>query len=337
MYSGPATTLLSLRTGIFAEGHFWGRILDKWDIDAEEFVHVTLPHLLLVALIGFVLNRLLHIITARMISLAEQHHPEHNRVSQIKTLAGVIRATGLSIIGLIVGLQILAAVGVNLAPLLTSAGIAGVAVGLAAQNIVRDMFNGILILVEDQFNVGDSVRIAGVAGTVESMTLRKTTLLDVEGTLWVIPNSQISTVANLSNRPSVTSIQVSVDFSANPDEVRELLQSIAMEIRNSEEYSRFFTTDPQIPGVDAIRGSEMIFPVIFQTLATQQLVPVREFKRRVRLALEEKNLLPGDPLRVFTGFGEPSVPGQLQRAGRDAAPADPTAVPPRTSHLFGGE
>ena len=112
----------------------------------------------------------------------------------------MIRATGLAIIGLIAGMQFLDALGFNLAPLLASAGIAGVAIGLAAQNIVRDMFNGILILVEGQFNVGDTVRLAGLSGTVEAMTLRKTTVRDGDGTLYVIPNSQITTVANLSGR-----------------------------------------------------------------------------------------------------------------------------------------
>ena len=151
--------------------------------------------------------------------------------SQVKTLAGVIRTTGLAIIGAIVSLQFLAAVGVNLAPLLASAGVAGIALGLAAQNIVRDMLNGMLILIEDQFNVGDTVRLAGLAGTVEAMTLRKTTVRDADGTLYVIPNSQITTVANLSVGYSVATVNVSVDFSANPDRVMELLKGIAMEIR----------------------------------------------------------------------------------------------------------
>jgi len=325
------------RSGVFAEGRFWGRILDEWAADAGEFVHTRLPHLLMVALVAFVLNRLLHLITAHMIALAEQHQTEHNRVPQVKTLAGVIRATGLAVIGAIAGLQFLDAVGVNLAPLLTSAGIAGVAIGLAAQNIVRDMFNGVLILVEDQFNVGDTVRVAGVAGTVETMTLRKTTVRDLEGTLFIIPNSQISTVANLSNLPTVSTLQVSVDFSANPDEVRELLTSIALDVRNSAEFRDLFTADPQVPGIDTIKGSEMLFPVIFQTRPTKQYAPLREFRRRVRIALEERHLLPGDPLRVFSGFGESALSGSPRSRTAETSTADPTAIPPHVSQLFGGE
>jgi small conductance mechanosensitive channel len=238
-------------------------------------------------------------VTARMIHIAEQHAPGPARVSQVKTLAGVIRTTGLAIIGVVVSLQFLAAVGVNLAPLLASAGIAGVAIGLAAQNIVRDMLNGMMILIEDQFNVGDTVRLAGVAGTVEAMTLRKTSVRDADGTLYIIPNSQINTVANLSVGYSVATVNVSVDFSANPDKVVELLKGIAMEIRSSEEFREVFVADPQILGVDAIKGSELIFPVVFKTLATKQYAPMREFRKRVRLALEEQGLLPGDPNRIY--------------------------------------
>jgi len=325
-----------LHTGIFAEGRFLGRVLDEWASDAEDFVHVKLPHLVVVALIALILNRLLRLITTRMISLAEQHTPEHNRVAQVKTLAGMIRATGLAVIGVIVGLQFLAAVGVNLAPLLTSAGIAGVAIGLAAQNIVRDMFNGVLILVEDQFNMGDTVRVAGVAGVVEAMTLRKTTVRDADGTLYIIPNSQITTVANLSVGFSVATIPVSVDFSANPDAVRALLSQIALEIRQSEEFSRDFVADPQILGVDAIKGSEMIFPVLFKTLATKQYAPVREFKRRVRLALEEQHLLPGDPMRVFSHFSEPPAANSNRPVAENVTAHDPTTLKPQESNLFGG-
>ena len=327
--------MLAVRTGLFAEGRFLGRVVDEWAIDAQEFIRAKLPHLVMVALIGFVLSRLLHLVTARMIHIAEQHAPAPARVSQVKTLAGVIRTTGLAIIGVVVGLQFLAAVGVNLAPLLASAGIAGVAIGLAAQNIVRDVLNGMLILIEDQFNVGDTVRLAGAVGTVEAMSLRKTTIRGTDGTLYIIPNSQITTVANLSVGYSVATVNVSVDFSANPDKVLELLKGIAMEIRTSEEFREVFVADPEILGVDAIKGSELIFPVVFKTLATKQFEPVREFRRRVRLALEEQGLLPGDPNRVFSTFVDKAASGQ---PATEATPgADPTTLKPQGVNPFSSE
>jgi small conductance mechanosensitive channel len=162
--------LVAERTGLFAEGRFLGKVLDEWIVDVQEFIRLKLPHLVLIALIAFLLSRLLRVVTARMVHVAERHAAGRSRISQVKTLASVIRATGIAIIGAIATLQILDAFGVNLAPLLASAGVAGVAIGLAAQSIVKDMLNGIMILIEDQFDVGDTVRLAGLTGTVESMT-----------------------------------------------------------------------------------------------------------------------------------------------------------------------
>ena len=123
--------LFAARWGWFQEGRFLGKVLDEWADDAQEFIHSKLPHLILVAIIAIILNRLLRLVTARMIHVAEQHASGQTRVSQVRTLAGVIRTTGVAIIASIVGLQVLAAMGMNLAPLLASAGVAGVA-GVAA-------------------------------------------------------------------------------------------------------------------------------------------------------------------------------------------------------------
>ena len=326
--------MLAARWSWFSEGRFLGRVLDGWSSDTQEFVRNRLPHLLVVAAIAFILSRLLRIVTLRMTRVAEQHAAGPGRIAQVKTVSQVVRATGLTIIGVIAGLQFLDAVGINLGPLLASAGIAGVAIGLAAQNIVKDVLNGILILVEDQFNVGDTVRIAGLAGTVEAMTLRKTTVRDADGTLYVVPNSQITTVANLSVGYSVATVNVSVDFSANPDQVQKILTAIATDIRNSDEFRQLFVADPQILGVDAIKGSELIFPVVFKTLATEQYGPIREFRRRVRLALEEHHLLPGNPYRVFNTFGEQDDASQNVPVPEPAPEDDPTLLKPQNNNPF---
>jgi small conductance mechanosensitive channel len=326
--------MLAARWSWFSEGRFLGRVLDEWANDTQEFVRNRLPHLLIVAAIAFILSRLLRLVTRRMTHVAEQHAAGPGRIAQVKTVSQVIRATGLTVIGVITGLQFLDAVGINLGPLLASAGIAGVAIGLAAQNIVKDVLNGILILVEDQFNVGDTVRIAGLAGTVEAMTLRKTTVRDADGTLYVVPNSQITTVANLSVGYSVATVNVSVDFSANPDQVQRLLTAIATDIRNSDEFRQLFVADPQILGVDAIKGSELIFPVVFKTLATKQYGPIREFRRRVRLALEEHHLLPGNPYRVFNTFGEQDDARQNVPIPEPVSEGDPTLLKPQNNNPF---
>ncbi len=192
--------------------------------------------------------------------------------------------------------------------------------------------------------MGDTVRVAGVAGTVEAMTLRKTTVRDADGTLYVIPNSQITTVANLSVGFSVATINVSVDFSANPDAVTKLLDDIAMEVRNSAVFKDIFLEDPQVLGLDSMKGSQTIFPVVFKTRAMQQYGPVREFQRRVRLALEEHHLLPGDPNRIFNSFlpeGKHADTSSVDSAGRSQPEPeqghDPTTLKPHESNSFSRE
>ena len=334
--------LFAIRTGLFAEGRFMGKVLDEWIDDLQEFVRLKLPRLVLLAIFAFILARLLHLISNNMIRIAERHGAGVARVSQVKTLAGVVRTTALAIMCAIVGMQFLAAIGVNLAPLLTSAGIAGVAIGLAAQNIVKDVLNGTFILVEDQFNVGDVVTVAGLTGTVEAMTLRKTTVRGGDGTLYVVPNSQITTVANQSVDFSVATMNISVDFSADPNKVLEILKAIASDVRNNPEFKDLFVADPQILGVDALKGSQLIFPVVFKTKAQKQFAPMREFQRRVRLALEENHMLPGDPLRVFNAFkgkeetretSAPPHPEELQ----PISPPDPTSLNPQESNPFSGK
>ncbi len=332
-----AIFFMAMRWEYFRQDTFMGKVLDEWIGDSQEFLHTKLPRLIVIAIIAFVLSRLLRAIAFHMTRMAEQSGAGPGRLGEVKTMAGVIRATGLAIIGLIAALQFLDAMGFNLAPLLASAGVAGIAIGLAAQNIVKDMFNGFLILVEGQFSVGDTVNLAGVKGIVEALTLRKTTVRGDDGTLFIIPNSQITTVANLSAGYSVASIHISVDFSANPDMVAQLLTKIAMDVRNSEQFRNVFVADPQVLGVDSVKGSQMIFLVTFRTRATQQYAPMREFQRRVRLALEEHHLLPGDPNRVFMpAGGSRAADPRNAEPGADASAPNPTTLAPEDGNPFSG-
>ena len=268
-----------------------GKVLDEWIADSQEFLHTKLP----------ASDRHCDYRLCAQPLAARHHLPHHARGRAERCRPGApcrgqdhVRSHprhGLAIIGLIAGLQFLDAMGFNLAPLLASAGVAGIAIGLAAQNIVKDMFNGFLILVEGQFSVGDTVRLAGVSGIVETLTLRKTTVRDADGTLYVIPNSQITTVANLSAGYSVATVNVSVDFSANPDEVTKLLTRIAMDIRNSEQYKNVFfapTRKSSASMLSKVRRSS--FRWSSKPAPRSNTTPMREFQRRVRLALLEERL-----------------------------------------------
>jgi small conductance mechanosensitive channel len=135
----------------------------------------------------------------------------------------------------------------------------------------------------------------------------------------------------------MATVNVSVDFSAHPDEVTKLLKQIAMEIRNSDQFKHVILEDPQVLGVDAVKGSQVIFPVVFKTIATQQYGPMREFQRRVRLALEEKHMLPGDPYRVFRPVGESAAAGPEPEAKEPTPAYDPTTLKPQQTNPFTGE
>ena len=230
----------TMRWGIFQEGRFLGKVLDEWVDDSQEFIHTKLPHLFVIAVIAFILNRLLRLITRRMVRVAEQHAAGPGRLAEVRTLSGVIRATGLA------DHRPDRRPAVSRRRRLQSCPASGLGrdrrrshrpgrANHRQRHVQRHPDP-----LEDQFNVGDTVRLAGLTGTVEAMTLRKTTVRDGDGTLYVIPNSQITTVANLSAGFSVATINVSVDFSADPDEVIKLLKQIAMDVRNSDEFRGFF-------------------------------------------------------------------------------------------------
>lgn len=327
---------------------FFAGLEDRYVEDLQDFLHAKLERLIGLALLCALLLWVLRVGARQILKVAERQSSTAGHYAQVRTLTSVIRATGIGVIVVLATLQVLSIFGFNLGPLLTSAGVAGVAIGLAAQNIVRDCFNGFLILVEDQYNVGDVVTIAGVSGKVEAMTLRRTQVRGADGTLYIVPNSQITTVANQTRDYSLATINVSVDFSANPDEVMAVLKEAAMSVRNDPAYRDVYLADPVLLGVDAIKGSQVIYPVQLKTRANQQWAAQRETQRRIRLALEAHGMLPGDPMRVFKGSVQRPASSVQQGAGGEGgvvhpetevreSKADPTAMKAPEGNPLTGE
>src|SRR5438874_10955174 len=152
-------------------------------------VQESLPKIALILIVCFVFLQLLHFATRRLVRLSRTPEIASTiRAQQLRTLAGVLNSGGIFVVVIIAILEILPIFDVDIKPLLASAGIAGLAVGFGAQTLVKDVINGFFILVENQYNVGDVVRIAGVKGSVEAMTMRRTVLRDADGTLHVVPN-----------------------------------------------------------------------------------------------------------------------------------------------------
>ena len=162
----------------------FAEIRHGWHHDFLGFIRGDLPSLLFLLLYAFILLRFVLFFVNRMRRIAD-HHAGSNpqRAAELRTLASILRATAFGVIGFIFLLQALQVLGIRIEPLLASAGIVGVGIGLGAQSLFKDIINGIFILIENQFNVGDTVKLAALSGTVEDLTLRLTTLRDADGTL----------------------------------------------------------------------------------------------------------------------------------------------------------
>jgi small-conductance mechanosensitive channel len=270
-----------------------------WQNDIIFIVQNKLPKFLVILLIVFGLHRLVLFFVKRLSRRAD-HLASFHRAAQIRTTAAIIRATSYSIFGFIVFLQILNLLGIPYQPLLASAGIIGIAIGLGAQSIFKDMLNGVLILVEDQYNVGEVVNIAGLKGTVEDLSLRRTSVRDADGTLYIIPNSQIATVSNLSRDFAVATLNVNVDASANPDQVMDLLKKVATEVRNDPAFKEIALADPVVLGIDKIEGRAVTYPVQIRVRVNQRDGLLRELRRRVILAFEKEGIpLGNDPANML--------------------------------------
>jgi small-conductance mechanosensitive channel len=304
------------------------RMMDAWQNDFLIFINDKLPKLLLVVVIAFVLYRILKFGTRHLRALSKHDLVvKASRSAQLSTLASIVETAGIGIIAFIAIIHTLSVFNVNIAPLLASAGVAGLAIGFGAQTIVHDVINGILILVENQFNLGDLIKADGFTGFVEQMTLRRTVLRDGNnGTLYIIPNSQITTVSNYTRDWSSMQINVSVDYREDSSRILALLRSEAQKIVKEPQFASVTSGDPAVLGVDSIKGSEVIYPVVFRTQANMQWDLSREFRRRIKQAFMENNILPGDPLRVFQYVGDVSGKAASPAEAQRQTAADPASA-----------
>lgn len=285
-------------------------VLHHWHRDTLAFVHQDLPQMLGVLLFAFIFFRIVAFFVNRLRRVADSQVANFQRANEIRTLASILRATAYAVIGFMVLLDFLRILGIPYTPYLASAGVVGVGIGLGAQSLFKDIINGIFILVENQYNVGDTVKLASVTGTVESLSLRLTTLRDGDGTVYYIPNSQIATVSNLSRDFSIATLPIVVDASADPDRVLTLLRTAAMEVRNDPAFHAIAVADPDIPGIDSISGRAVTYPVSIRVAVNQKDAILRELRRRILLTFEENSIPLGtDPANLFIArHSDPTAP-----------------------------
>ena len=275
-------------------------LLNNWSDDAFEFVRHQVPRIIAVLIIAFILTRLLKAIARHLSALSTSTGlPSSMRSQQLRTLASVIHGIGLLIIAFVASLQILPLLGINMGPLLASAGIAGVAIGFGAQTLVRDFINGFFILVENQYDIGDTIKIAGVQGSVESMTLRRTVLRDGDGTVHNVPSGQITVVSNLTRDWTQLSVTVSVAYNTDSDRVIKLLQEVGGELASDPTYSEKIVAKPEVPGIEKVSGAEIEYLMLVKTKPGQQDAVRRELRRRIKSCFEKNKIEPGNPNRVY--------------------------------------
>jgi small-conductance mechanosensitive channel len=273
-------------------------LLFDWGGDAKDFLHHGLPKLLLVLILAYVLVRILRLITRKIAGFEEERLPSGIHAQQVHTLANVITGGGVTVIVFVAGLEALSILGLNLEPLLASAGIAGLAIGFGAQTLVKDFINGFFILFEDQFNIGDKIRIAGVAGTVEDMSLRRTKLRDDDGTVHMIPNSQITIVSNMTRDWAQLTLRVATAYSEPSDRIVSLLKQVGSDLRHDQSYADEIVGDIQVPGIDKVGNGEAEYLMLVKTRPNQQYAISRELRRRIKDNFQKNNVQTSAPGRV---------------------------------------
>jgi moderate conductance mechanosensitive channel len=274
-------------------------LLTDWRADSIEFLHIKAPKILLILMIAIVVLRIVHRLTAGMVALRTRRLPPGIRGQQIATLASVLNSVANFVVWFVAILTVLDLLKLNLGPLLASAGIAGLAIGFGAQTLVKDFINGFFVLLEDQYNIGDAVRLAGVKGTVEDMTLRRTVLRDDDGTLHTIPNSQVQIVSNMTRDWAQISLHVSVAYGEPSDKVVDLLKQVGDEIRHDPQFANDIVADVEVPGIDRVGNGEAEYLVLVKTRPRKQFAITREFRRRIKECFEKNNIQAGLPGRFL--------------------------------------
>ena len=240
-----------------------------------------------------------------------------------RTLISLLRSIGVVIVLVITLFMVLGSLGVELGPLLAGAGVVGLAISFGAQSLVKDVISGLFILFENQFGVGDVVRMEGVAGAVERMTLRVVVLRDVYGVVHVVPNGQITKVSNLTRSWARVVLDVGVAYKEDPDRVMAVMRSVGTEMWEDEQWRPILLEEPEVPGVEALADSSVNVRITVKVLPLKQWEVARELRRRLKIRFDAEGIEIPFPHRTFY-WGEGQVPASML-----AGAADGTGEAPR--------
>jgi small conductance mechanosensitive channel len=281
-----------------AKGQLVEHVLGGWKADVTRWIEKDAPKFLVVMLIAMVLVRILRMVTRRLENLGH-HAPAGIRSQQLKTLAGIVNSMGAFVIYFLAALQVLPLFGIDMKPVLASAGIVGLAVGFGAQTVVKDVINGFFILFENQYDVGDVVKIAGVQGTVEAMTLRRTILRDADGTVHTTPNSEIHVVSNLTRDWSQVSLKITADYNEHSDRVIKLLGEVGADIYAEPAFKDALVAEPEVPGIERVSGNEVEYLMTAKVRPGEQHRVSRELRKRIKECFQKNGIKTASQPKIF--------------------------------------
>lgn len=256
----------------------------------------ALPLIIIYSVIFAVLLRFIKLLTKQVsnVLIRRQASSENNaRMEAEKRINTLTRILSLSLRIAIITIYlmiILGKVGIELAPLLAGAGIAGLAIGFGAQELVRDVITGFFILLEDQIRVGDVVNINGTGGLVEKIELRTVRLRDLSGSVHFFQNGKINTLTNLTKEWSATVLDIGVAYKEDVQKVIDVMKAVGDTMINDEAYAANFVEPIEVFGLDRFDDSALIIKARIKTMPGKQWVIGREYRKRLKVAFDEQGI-----------------------------------------------
>ncbi len=262
----------------------------------------TASSIILIVVLAVIVRALAHRLIRTFREAVQRRASDVGRAQRIETLGRTFRYATTVVIAVVTGSLMLGELGISVAPILAAAGVAGIAVGFAAQSLIKDYFNGFFLLLEDQIRQGEVVNIAGIGGLVESITLRYVRLRDFEGHVHFVPNGEIKAVSNLTRDFAQCLIEVGVAYREDMDEALAVMREVGQQMRADETFGPKIIDDTEIMGVERWDDSAVTIRCRLKVVPIEQWTVRREFLKRLKKAYDERGIeIPFPHLTLYPG------------------------------------
>jgi small conductance mechanosensitive channel len=280
--------------------------------------------LLLIAASAYLLTRAVHfLVESLQIFLVSRDGPETDRLEQrkrVETIGQLLRVVVTLVIAGVASLMALSIFAIDITPILTGAGIAGLAVGFGAQNLVRDVISGFFLILENQVRLGDVVSINGKGGLVESIRLRTIVLRGLDGTVHVFPNGAITELSNMTKDFSFAVLDVGVAYKEDVDRVTAVLVEVADGLRADPAHGPNILEPLEVLGVDAFAESAVVIKIRIKTVPIKQWAVGRELRRRIKIAFDAKGIeIPFPHVSLYAGEASKPFPVRVREATAESS------------------